>query len=94
MQAEVSGTYMMQLSTVDSNSLHNLPSKLFREATAPTLKISRILKVLNYDVRGCYMAFLDTLTSIFKKSPEKHKFSFLKNSLQLCRKTHYAVKNN
>ena len=69
---------MMQLSIVDSNSFQNLPSKLFREATAPTLKIIRILKVLNYDVRGCYMAFLDTLTSIFKKALKNKNFHFCK----------------
>ena len=63
---KVDRTYVLQLSTVNSNFYQTFTLKTYTgEATLVITEIIRTFKVLNHNVRGLYMAFLDTLSSIF-----------------------------
>ena len=64
-QGKIIGNYKMQLPTVDSRYLEIYPLNHCREVTLVTPIMSDALKVLDYDVRARYMAFLYTLGSIF-----------------------------
>ena len=71
---------MLQLSTVDSNFFKLDASNLCSKAAPVTCETIRALKVVIYDAKDLYFAFLGFLGSVLLISL-KPKISFLKNCL-------------
>ena len=67
-QIKIVGTYMLQLSTVDSNLLQVLPFLLLQGSYSSDYNDGLAVKIMTNDVKALYMVFLGTLGSIFWKS--------------------------